>query len=58
MGVVVDEINQCCCNSLQYVAKVRFSEDLGLVVALLGLATIIVGILMILYAFFKWLFNN
>jgi len=58
MGVVVDEINQCCCNSLQYVAKVRFSEDLGLVVALLGLATIIVGILVILYAFFKWLFNN
>jgi hypothetical protein len=58
MGVVVDEINQCCCNSLQYVAKVRFSEDLGLVVVLLGLLALVVGGLMILYAFFKWLFNN
>jgi hypothetical protein len=28
-GGGVDEINQCCCNSLQYVAKVSFSEDWG-----------------------------
>lgn len=55
-GGGVDKINQCCCISLLYVAKVRFSEDWGLVVVLLGLATIIVGLLMILYAFFKWLF--
>jgi len=55
MGVVVDKINQCCCISLLYLAKVSFSEDWGVVV-LLGLATIIVGILVILYAFFKWLF--
>lgn len=29
MGVVVDKINQCCCISLLYLAKVSFSEDWG-----------------------------
>jgi hypothetical protein len=51
LGMVAGVILFAIGANLYWVAEVW-----GLVVALLGLATIIVGILVILYAFFKWLF--
>jgi hypothetical protein len=51
LGMVAGVILFAIGANLYWVAEVW-----GLVVVLLGLATIIVGILVILYAFFKWLF--
>jgi hypothetical protein len=51
LGMVAGVILFAVGANLYWVAEVW-----GLVVVLLGLATIIVGILVILYAFFKWLF--
>jgi hypothetical protein len=51
LGMVAGVILFAIGANLYWVAEVW-----GLVVVLLGLATIIVGILLILYAFFKWLF--